>query len=107
MFDNDYILLEKVLDSSNGELKDSSDDPIWSRLFSDILRKFMEGMPSMFSVSDKLKDNSSNGIYPVQDSKSEEVKDSQTRTILSRYYSSEQILDSLGKPIDCRAIFIN
>lgn len=84
MFDNDYILTEKVLDSSRMEVQDSNSDGILSRLYSDLLKKFMEGIPNRFVVNEKLHDN---------------------RTGTS--YSSEVVLDSYGNAMDCPAIFVS
>lgn len=107
MFDNDYILVEKILDSSNAELQDSNLDGIFSRLYSDLLKKFMEGIPNHFAVDEPLRDNSSNGIYNILDSRGNYVADHRSYDLFARYYSSELVLDSRGNPIDCRAIFVN
>lgn len=107
MFDNDYILVEKILDSSNAELQDCNLDGIFSRLYSDLLKKFMEGIPNHFAVDEPLHDNSSNGIYNILDSKKNNVEDHQSNNLFARYYSSELVLDSHGNSINCQAIFVN
>lgn len=105
MFDNDYVLVEKVLDSSSMEVRDSSSDDILSRLYSDLLKKFMEGIPNSFSVSGKIFDNSS-GIYSVLDSEREDVKDSSSRNLEGKGYLSGKILDSRNNAIDGIGIFV-
>lgn len=107
MFDNDSVLLEKVLDFSSMEIQDSSSDGIRSRLYSDLLKKFMEGIPNYFVVDENLHDNSSNGIYGLLDSKKDNIKDHQSNSLLARYYSSDPVLDSRGRTIGCHAVFLN
>lgn len=107
MFDNDYVLLEKIFDSSNMEIRDSGFDSIFSRLYSELLKKFMEGIPSHFAASDKLRDNALNGIYDILDSGKERVKDCKSNDLLGKGYSSDTVLDSHGRNIDCHAVFVS
>lgn len=107
MFENDYVLVEKILDSLGDELMDNERDPIFSRLYSDILRKFMEGIPSRFEIKSRLRDNSTNYPEDILDSVDDEVEDHVSHNVLSRHYSSELVFDSLGRAIDCHAIFLS
>lgn len=107
MFDNEYVLTEKVLDSSNLEVQDSNLEAIFSRVYSDLLKKFMEGIPNSFSISGKLRDNSFEGSYSIDDSVDDPIMDSVSRGLNGKDYSSLKILDSLQNQIDCIGTFVS
>lgn len=106
MFDNIFVFLQAITDSVKDPVMDNHGNPIESRTYSDLLAKFMEGIPAEFHVSGHLRDNSRRGVYLLLDSSSETVKDSKARDLNGREYSAEQILDSGNNPILSQAIFV-
>lgn len=87
MFDNLFVFLQTITDAEKNPVMDNNENPIESRTYSDLLAKFMEGIPKEFQVSGYLRDNSGIGFA-------------------DRSYSSEQILDSGNNPIRSQAIFV-
>lgn len=73
----------------------------------ELIQKFMEGIPDYFTVDGKLRENSLNDLDTVLDSAKDEIKDHQNDSLISREYSSDLILDSNGRTIDCLAVFVN
>lgn len=106
MFDNTFVFLQAITDSVKDPVMDNHGNPIESRTYSDLLAKFMEGIPAEFQVSGYLRDNARRGTYLLLDSGSEEVKDSRSRNLNGKSYSTEQILDSGNNPILSQAIFV-
>lgn len=106
MNDNPYILLYPLLDNTSDLVLDSENREIEGRLYSGILAKlYYEGIPSEFEVQERLYDSSDKGVYSVLDYIEDNVKDSDSRDLEGRGYSTELILDSLNRPIDCRGVF--
>lgn len=106
MFDNIFVYLQAITDSVKEPVMDNHGNPIESRTYSDLLAKFMEGIPAEFRVFGHLGDNSRKGTYLLLDSGSEPVKDSESRDLNGKGYSTEQILDSGNNPISSQAIFV-
>lgn len=106
MFDNTFVFLQAITDSVKDPIMDNHGNPIESRTYSDLLAKFMEGIPAEFQVSGHLRDNSRRGVYLLLDSSSETVKDNKSGDLNGRGYSAEQILDSGNNPILSQAIFV-
>ena len=106
MFDNVFVFLSAVTDSEKNPVMDNHGNPIESRTYSDLLAKFMKGIPAEFQVSGYLRDNARRGLYSVLDSDEEAVKDSKSRNLNGRGYSTEQILDNKNNPIPSQAIFV-
>lgn len=107
-WDNDYILLEEMTDSSNDTLRDSLEDPIVGRLVSGLLKKFLEGVPDSFTVDGhlgELRDNSQNWEDKLLDHVEDPVKDDQNRNLMTEYYSTDLILDSKGRIIQADSVF--
>lgn len=105
MFDNIFVYLQAITDSVKEPVMDNHGNPIESRTYSELLAKFMEGIPAEFQVSGYLRDNARRGNYLLLDSSSESVKDSEFKELNGRGYSTEQILDSGNNPIFSQAIF--
>lgn len=106
MFDNIFVYLSAITDSKKNPVMDNLENPIESRTYSDLLAKFMEGIPSEFQVSGYLRDNARRGLYSVLDSVEDAVKDSESKDLNGISYSTEQILDSGNNPIPSQAIFV-
>lgn len=106
MYDNPYVLLFPLLDRSSDVVLDSSGREIEGRLYSDILAKFMQGVPYIFEVTERLYDNGDHGLYSILDYVEDNVKDSDSRNLDGVGYSSERILDSNNAPISCRGLFV-
>ena len=106
MFDNTFVYLQAITDSIKEPVMDNLGNPIESRTYSGLLAKFMEGIPPEFQVSGYLRDNARRGIYLLLDSNSETAKDSKSRDLNGKGYSTEQILDSGNNPILSQAIFV-
>lgn len=106
MFDNIFVYLQAITDSEKEPVMDNHGNPIESRTYSDLLAKFMEGIPEEFQVSGYLRDNARKGLYSVLDSDKDAVKDSHSRDLNGKGYSTEQILDSVNNPIRSQAIFV-
>lgn len=106
MFDNVFIYLMTITDSEKNSITDNHGNSIESRTYSDLLAKFMEGIPEEFQISDSLMDNARRGVYSVLDSSDEKVEDDKTDSINGRSYSTEQILDNRNNPILSQAIFV-
>lgn len=106
MFDNTFVYLQAITDSIKEPVMDNLGNPIESRTYSGLLAKFMEGIPPEFQVSGYLRDNARRGLYSVLDSTEDAVKDSSSRGLNGRSYSTEQILDSGNNPISSQAIFV-
>lgn len=87
MFDNEYVYVEGITDSKDNPLLDSKSDQILSRTYTGLLKKFMEGIPERFEVSDFLRDN----VYG---------------TMNEIGYMTGKVLDRLNRPIQTKAIFI-
>ena len=51
MFDNIFVYLQAITDSVKEPVMDNLGNPIESRTYSDLLAKFMEGIPAEFQVS--------------------------------------------------------
>ena len=81
MFDNIFVYLQAITDSVKEPVMDNHGNPIESRTYSDLLAKFMEGIPPEFQVSGYLRDNARRGTYLLLDSSSESVKDSKARDL--------------------------
>lgn len=106
MYDNPYVLLSPLLDRSSDQILDSSDRVIEGRLYSDLLAKFLEGIPPEFEISERLYDNGNKGVYSIFDYVEDNVKDSNSRNLEGKGYSTERILDSKNNPISCRGVFV-
>ena len=106
MFDNIFVYLQAITDSVKEPVMDNHGNPIESRTYSDLLAKFMEGIPPEFQVSGYPRDNARRGTYLLLDSSSESVKDSKARDLNGKGYSTEQIPDSGNNPILSQAIFV-
>lgn len=106
MFDNIFVFLQAITDAEKNPVMDNNENPIESRTYSGLLAKFMEGIPKEFQVSGHLRDNARRGLYSVLDSTEDAVKDSSSRGLNGRSYSTEQILDSGNNPISSQAIFV-
>lgn len=99
MYDNPYVLLFPLLDSSSTVVLDSSEREIEGRLYSGILAEFVQGVPSIFGVYDKLYDNNNKGFDST-------LKDWDFLHSKDVKYSTEPILDSNNRPIDCTGLFV-
>ena len=107
IIDNDFILLSPLLDGNSDVIRDNMGNEIEGRTYSGILRKFFEeGVPREFQMIGDLRDNSNNEYYILLDHVEDEVKDSDSRDVNSKGYSSEKILDSLNRPIICEGNFV-
>ena len=106
MFDNVFVFLSAITDAEKNPVMDNNENPTESRTYSDLLAKFMEGIPKEFQVSGHLRDNARRGLYSVLDSVEDAVKDSDSRGLNGRSYSTEQILDGGNNPIFSQAIFV-
>lgn len=106
MFDNVFVFLSAITDTDKNPVMDNNENPIESRTYSDLLAKFMEGIPKEFQVSGYLRDNARKGLYSVLDSVDDTVKDSDSIDLNGRSYSTEQILDSGNNPIFSQATFV-
>lgn len=107
MFDNIFVFLSAITDSEKNPVMDNHENPIESRTYTGLLAKFMEGIPDEFQVSGYLRDNARNGLYSVLDSSADAVKDSDSRGLNGRSYSTGQILDSGNNLITSQAIFVS
>lgn len=106
MFDNVFVFLSAVTDSEKNPVTDNYGNPIESRTYSGLLAKFMKGIPAEFQVSGYLRDNARKGLYSVLDADEKAVRDSASRGLNGRSYSTEQILDSRNAPILSQAKFV-
>ena len=86
MFDNIFVFLSAITDAEKNPVMDNNENPIESRTYSDLLAKFMEGIPKEFQVSGYLRDNARRGLYSVLDSVEDAVKDSESRGLNGRSY---------------------
>ena len=82
MFDNVFVFLSAITDAEKNPVMDNNENPIESRTYSDLLAKFMEGIPKEFQVSGHLRDNARRGLYSVLDSVEDAVKDSDSRGLI-------------------------
>lgn len=106
MYDNPYILLSPLLDFTSDEILDSEGLVIEGRLYSDLLAKFLEGIPEEFEVNENLRDNDIDGVFGIQDYIEDPIRDSNSKDLEGKSYSSKKILDSGNNKIPCRAVFI-
>ena len=49
MFDNIFVFLSAITDAEKNPVMDNNENPIESRTYSDLLAKFMEGIPKEIS----------------------------------------------------------
>lgn len=106
MFDNVFVFLSTITDSTKDPVMDNRGNPLESRTYSDLLAKFMEGIPAEFEVAGYLRDNARNGLYSVLDSTNDEITDHKSNNLNGRGYSTGKILDRAGNPILSKAIFV-
>ena len=100
MFDNIFVFLSAITDAEKNPVMDNNENPIESRTYSDLLAKFMEGIPKEFQVSGYIGTGFIVGWFL------DAVKDSDSRGLNGRSYSTEQILDGGNNPIFSQAIFV-
>lgn len=106
MYDNPYVLLSPLLDRSSDVILDSLDREIEGRLYSDILAKFLEGLPSRFEVVERLYDNGEEGSSHILDYINDDVKDNNSKNLESDgEYSTKKIFDSEDRSIISRGAF--
>lgn len=72
----------------------------------ELLEVFSGVLSTEYAVYHQLYDNGYGTYGAVQDSSGKDILDSDIDTIIGRTHSSELILDSDGKPIDARVIFV-